>query len=139
MEKVIKYIKYLGGELISENERSHYFLLKKKIIRVSDHIGLNSSGNMNVIVTPSGYLIWNRSTGDIDIINYEDLKTLIRHINVLPSVNVESEKIDLLLKNISNTPNGDNGTILGYKKEQFSEKQIKQIESYITQLKKKTK
>lgn len=45
MEKVIKYIKHCGGKLISNNENSQYFLLDNKVLRVSNHIGINSSGD----------------------------------------------------------------------------------------------
>ena len=53
------------------------------MVRVSDHIGLNSSGNMNIIVTSNQYLVWNKTTGDIDSVSYEDIKVLLKHINVL--------------------------------------------------------
>ena len=94
---------------------------------------------MNFIVTPNGYLVWNRTTGDIDSINYEDVKALLRHINVLPAVSIESEKIEQLIHNTAGNPTGDTDTILGYHKDKFTENQLKQIESYIIQLKKKTK
>ena len=135
MQKVINYIKRCGGELITENERSHYFLLNKKVIRVSDHIGINSNGNMNIIVTPTNYLVWNRTTGDIDVVDYEDIKAFIRHANLLCAVSLDAERIDKLMKNTPGTPNNTD-TILGYAKEKFTENQIKQIESYIKQIKK---
>lgn len=99
MQKVINYIKRCGGELITENERSHYFLLNKKVIRVSDHIGLNSDGNMNIIVTPTNYLVWNRTTGDIDVVDYEDIKAFIRHANLLCAVSkCLKDAYDVVLK-----------------------------------------
>lgn len=137
MKKVINYIKRLGGVEISSTERSHYFLLDKKIIRVSDHIGLNSSGNMNIIVTKTGYLIWNRSTGDIDNVKYDDVKVFIKHTNLLASVSVESEKIDKLIE--SNGMNNTGTTILGIEKDKFSTKQLKQVEAFVKQVNKKSK
>ena len=137
MKKVINYIKRLGGVEISSTERSHYFLLDKKIIRVSDHIGLNSSGNMNIIVTKTGYLIWNRTTGDIDNVKYDDVKVFIKHTNLLASVSVESEKIDKLMK--SNSVNKADATIFGIDKDKFSTKQLKQVEAFVKQVNKKSK
>lgn len=129
MEKVIKYIKRLGGVEINHSERSYYFLLDKKVIRVSDHIGLNSSGNMNIIVTKSGYLIWNRTTGDIDNVKYDDVKVFIKHANLLAAVNVEAEKHEKLM--------GKSTTILGIEQDKFSTNQLKQIQCYVKQIKNK--
>ncbi len=129
MEKVIKYIKRLGGVEINHSERSYYFLLDKKVIRVSDHIGLNSSGNMNIIVTKSGYLIWNRTTGDIDNVKYDDVKVFIKHANLLAAVNLDAEKHEKLM--------GKSTTILGIEQDKFSTNQLKQIQGYVKQMKNK--
>ena len=119
MEKVIKYIKRLGGVEINHSERSYYFLLDKKVIRVSDHIGLNSSGNMNIIVTKSGYLIWNRTTVDIDNVKYDDVKVFIKHANLLAAVNLDAEKHAKLLEKHEVTYNTGT-TILGIEQDKFS-------------------
>lgn len=129
MEKIIKYIKRLGGVEINHSERSYYFLLDKKVIRVSDHIGLNSSGNMNIIVTKSGYMIWNRTTGDIDNVKYDDVKVFIKHANLLAAVNLEAEKHEKLM--------GKSTTILGIEQDKFSTNQLKQIQGYVKQMKNK--
>ena len=136
MEKVIKYIKRLGGVEINHSERSYYFLLDKKVIRVSDHIGLNSSGNMNIIVTKSGYLIWNRTTGDIDNVKYDDVKVFIKHANLLSAVNLDAEKHEKLLEKHEVTYNTGT-TILGIEQDKFSTNQLKQIQSYVKQMKNK--
>ena len=136
MEKVIKYIKRLGGVEINHSERSYYFLLDKKVIRVSDHIGLNSSGNMNIIVTKSGYLIWNRTTGDIDNVKYDDVKVFIKHANLLAAVNLDAEKHAKLLEKHEVTYNTGT-TILGIEQDKFSTNQLKQIQSYVKQMKNK--
>lgn len=136
MEKVIKYIKRLGGVEINHSERSYYFLLDKKVIRVSDHIGLNSSGNMNIIVTKSGYLIWNRTTGDIDNVKYDDVKVFIKHANLLAAVNLDAEKHGKLMEKHEVTYNTGT-TILGIEQDKFSTNQLKQIQSYVKQMKNK--
>ena len=136
MEKVIKYIKRLGGVEINHSERSYYFLLDKKVIRVSDHIGLNSSGNMNIIVTKSGYLIWNRTTGDIDNVKYDDVKVFIKHANLLAAVNLDAEKHEKLMQKHEVTYNTGT-TILGIEQDKFSTNQLKQIQGYVKQIKNK--
>lgn len=138
MDKVIKYIKRCGGIEINSNENrefSRYFLLDNKVIRVSNHIGTNSSGNFHIIVTKNAYLIYNKSTGDIDVVKYNDVKTFIRHANIMSALNVDAEKFDKL----QSVPQQSNpiDTILGIPKTKFSQNQLKQIESYVHQMKKK--
>jgi hypothetical protein len=137
MKKVINYIKRLGGVEVSSSERSHYFVLNKKTIRVSDHIGLNSSCNMNIIVTKSCYMIWNRTTGDIDSVKYDDVKVFLKHANLLAAVSLEAEKFDKLTT--AHAIGNDGDTVLGVDKSYFSSKQLKQIQSYVTQVKKNKK
>lgn len=128
MEKVIKYIKYCGGKLVSENENSHYYLLDTKVIRVSNHIGQNSSGNIQIICSKHGYLLYNKTTGAIDVMSYEDLKCFIRNAHLLSAMDVNCDKSQTLVDNYTG---GD------FKRSDFTPAQLSQIESFIKMNKKK--
>lgn len=138
MEKVLKYIKYCGGQEVgcSQDLRSHYFILRNKTIRVSDHIGLNSACNMNIICNNHNYFIWNRTTGDIELLNYDEVKTFIKHNNVLASFNIDNDRFRLLIPKQTKLSK-DKNTIMGIDKSYFSEAQLKQINTFVSQLKEK--
>lgn len=127
MQKVINYIKYCGGKLISENENSKYFLLDNKVLRVSNHIGINSSGNIHIICVKHGYLLYNKTTGAIDLINYEDLKCFIRNAHLLSAMDVNCDKSQEFIDNYAG---GD------FKRKDFTPAQLRQIESFIKMNKK---
>lgn len=127
MEKVIKYIKYCGGKLISENENSHYYLINNKVIRVSNHIGLNSTGNIQIICGKHGYFLYNKTTGAIDLISYDDLKCFIRNAHLLSAMDVNCDKSQEFIDNYAG---GD------FKRSDFTPKQLSQIESFIKSNKK---
>lgn len=141
MKKVINYIKRQGGQFISHsaNGRSQYYILNKKVIRISDHIGVNSKCFYSIICLDKNYLFWNYSTGEIDIVKYEDIKCFIRNIKLLNTNNLDDEKIQDLIS-VSKKINKYDGTrILGIDATYFSQNQLKQIDSYIQQVKKKFK
>ena len=127
MEKIIKYIKYCGGKLVSENENSHYYLIDNKVIRVSNHIGLNSTGNIQIICGKHGYFLYNKTTGAIDLISYEDLKCFIRNAHLLSAMDVNCDKSQEFIDNYTG---GD------FKRSDFTPKQLSQIESFIKSNKK---
>jgi len=127
MEKIIKYIKYCGGKLVSKNENSHYYLIDNKVIRVSNHIGLNSSGNIQIICGKHGYFLYNKTTGAIDLISYNDLKCFIRNAHLLSAMDVNCDKSQTL---VDNYVGGD------FKRSDFTPKQLSQIESFIKSNKK---
>ena len=127
MEKVINYIKYCGGKLVSENNNSHYYLIDNKVIRVSNHIGLNSTGNIQIICGKHGYFLYNKTTGAIDLISYEDLKCFIRNAHLLSAMDVNCDKSQEFIDNYTD---GD------FKRSDFTPKQLSQIESFIKSNKK---
>ncbi len=84
-DKIEKYIYSLldkyNGEVI-ESYKSRYFKVDDKILRVSDHIGSNSSGCISIIVPrpsqQSQYIIHSHSTGSVAIMDYDDVKEMVR-------------------------------------------------------------
>lgn len=55
-------------------------LLGDLIVRVSNHIGKNSSGNISIIIDRNNYILYVPSTNKVSLISYEECKTLIRGI-----------------------------------------------------------
>lgn len=122
MNKVVNYIKYCGGEIVTDNPDSKYFLLNNKLIRVSNHIGLNSSGNIQIICTKNNYLLYNKTTGAIDCISYDDIKCFIRNVHLISTMDVNADKsqdfIDTYYKE-------------DFKRADFTPAQIHNIESFL--------
>lgn len=118
MKKVINYIKRCGGELTGQSSKSYYFKLCNKIIRVSDHIGLNSNGVYSIICKNNKYFIWCRVNGSIDVYSYEDVKSFIRMYSILPVQ---------ILKDDSSKELSPIEIVSPY----FTENQMKQIKEYL--------
>lgn len=85
MNKVDKYIKRFTSDVIVSS-RSRYYRFGHQILRVSDHIGSASSGNYSIIILPEGYIFHTHSTGAVKIISYEDIKCLVRSINLCSDI-----------------------------------------------------
>jgi hypothetical protein len=93
-DKVEKYIhlmcKKFGGEVV-EARLSSYYNVNGRILRVSDHIGTNSSGNLSIII-PSYrtekelYMLHAHPTGALSIVNYEELKNIIHSFFYMSSI-----------------------------------------------------
>ena len=51
MNKIDKYLRRFAYKIeTSESKQSRYYTIGDLIIRVSDHIGKNSSGNISIII-----------------------------------------------------------------------------------------
>lgn len=92
MDRVHRYAKkYCDGKIVdSQNSESKYYHFNsgKFILRISNHIGKNSSGNVSIIIDKNGYMLHNHSTGAIQIITWEEIKTFIRALATLSSINI---------------------------------------------------
>lgn len=94
IDKVEKYLKLMckkfSGEFV-EARLSSYYNVNGRILRVSDHIGANSSGNMSIII-PSYrtekelYMVHAHATGALSIVTYEELKTVIHSFFYMSSI-----------------------------------------------------
>lgn len=92
MDRVYRYAKkYCDGKIVdSQNSESKYYHFNsgKFILRVSNHIGKNSSGSVSIIIDKNGYMLHNHSTGAIQIITWEEIKTFIRALATLSGINI---------------------------------------------------
>lgn len=67
MNKIDKYLRRFAYKIVtSESKQSRYYTIGELIVRVSDHIGRNSDGDISII--------------KVSLIPYEDCKALIKGI-----------------------------------------------------------
>ena len=95
-DKLDKYLKSLckkyNGNFIGleDGKTSAYYSINGRVIRVSDHIGKNSSGNIHFIITDDGdYLMYYNNTNKVRVVNYEQAKDFCRSFFLLSPMLVE--------------------------------------------------
>ena len=81
--KIEKYldrlIKKHNGILV-ESEKSRYYSIRGRTLRVSDHVGINS-GNISILLDNSDqeyYILHGHTSGNISVLNYEQTKEFVR-------------------------------------------------------------
>lgn len=85
LERYVK-AKRLG---IVRSQRSTYYTLNSRILRISDHVAIHSDGDISIICDSHDeehFLVHAVKTGEISVLTYKEVKTLIRGIALLPSV-----------------------------------------------------
>ena len=88
-----KVVEEHGGKVLIE-KLSTYYNVNGRILRISNHIGTQSSGNISIIIpnydsrgkTESNYIIHSHQTGEISIMDYEDVKELVRCYGKMSSI-----------------------------------------------------
>lgn len=95
-DKLDKYLKSLckkyNGNFIGleDGKTSAYYSINGRVIRVSDHIGKNSSGNIHFIITDDGdYLMYYNNTNKVRVVNYNQAKDFCRSFFLLSPMLVE--------------------------------------------------
>ena len=96
IDKLDKYLKSLckkyNGNMIGleDGKTSAYYSINGRVIRVSDHIGKNSSGNIHFIITDDGdYLMYYNNTNKVRVVNYKQAKDFCRSFFLLSPMLVE--------------------------------------------------
>ena len=75
-----RFLKKHNGTLV-ESELSRYYSFRGRILRVSDHVGKTSDGNISIIFDSSdqgNYIIHGHASGNISVLNYEQCKEFVR-------------------------------------------------------------
>ena len=90
-DKIDRYLSRLCDDRV-DSERSSYYRMGGKTIRVSDHIGNTSDGTYHIIVKPNGYLIHHPQTGTVNIVSYGQVKEFVRVFRLFPFADVTGEK-----------------------------------------------
>ena len=82
--KIEKYLDILikkHNGLLIESESSRYYSVKGRVLRISDHVGKNSDGNLSIIFDSSDqghYIVHGHTSGNISVLNYEQAKEFVR-------------------------------------------------------------
>lgn len=150
-DKIEKYldrlIKKYNGTL-QESEFSRYYSIRGRILRISDHVGKSSDGNISIIFDSSDqghYIIHGHTSGNISVLNYEQTKEFVRSfirtsflfkdLNSIPSNNRAEEIV-----NPKVVPNGlFTQEVANYLITAFSKKQLQQMLGFLKGEKKKHK
>ena len=135
MDKLNKYLHKLvsqcKGEIIY-SQRSTYYHIRGRVIRVSDHIGRTSDGSISIIYDASGsdrYIIHAHGSGMISTVDYENVKKMIKSFALLPAmIGILSGTNSVITKPII-----DKNTVLGHSVSEFSKGQLNQINQFIEQ------
>lgn len=83
-DKIEKYLDRLikkHNGLLVESESSRYYSVKGRVLRISDHVGRNSDGNLSIIFDSSDqghYIVHGHTSGNISVLNYEQVKEFVR-------------------------------------------------------------
>lgn len=90
--------RYLKLELFADsvNTGSRYYRINTRIVRISDHISNSSDGDLSVILDSHDtehFIVHAVRTGEISVLNYKELKELLRSLRLLPALtNVANSK-----------------------------------------------
>lgn len=139
-DKIEKYLDRLikkHNGLLIESERSRYYSVKGRVLRVSDHVGKTSDGNLSIIFDSSDqghYIVHGHTSGNISVLNYEQVKEFVRSFI----------RTSYLFTDISQTASGSVRTIEPNSDEikeaafnlfraAFTKNQLIQIKSWLTQ------
>lgn len=143
-DKIEKYLstltKIYNGQC-AESDKSRYYSFNGRVIRVSDHIGTNSSGNMSIIISNKGtetsYIVHRHSNGNLKLLSYKEVKELVRTFAIMGDIfsDLANNTFEFAMDISQDIKNGN--TILGYPKSMFTEGQLNQVGSIIKSLKNK--
>lgn len=90
--RVERYIERYCRHLITKtiySERSTYYHMGSRVIRVSDHVAIHSDGHLSIILDSHDdehFIVHAVLSGEISVLNYKELKELIRSLRLLPAV-----------------------------------------------------
>jgi len=153
MDKLNKYlhkiVKLHNGKVIY-SQRSTYYHIGGRIIRVSDHIGKSSDGSISFIYDAGcsdKFIIYAKASGYVSVATYEDVKKIIKAFSLMPALigiletapNVTKDEIVDKSKLSLEINNKQKEYILGYETAIFTENQLNQIKLMITKNKKDIK
>ena len=94
LNKIEKYLKRFTKN-IEESERSRYFKLNGCTIRVSDHFSVSSVCYISILLPTNGgndYVITSTKTAKISIVNYTELKGVVKTLSIIPDVTLNAEQ-----------------------------------------------
>ena len=134
--KIEKYLDRLikkHNGVLEESERSRYYSIRGRILRVSDHVGIHS-GNVSILLDNSDqghYIIHGHTSGNISVLNYEQTKEFVRSF-VQCSFIYTDISVAKLMPEVKITPNGMfTQEVANYLRNTFSKKQLQQMLGFL--------
>lgn len=132
--KIEKYldrlIKKHNGVLV-ESEKSRYYSVRGRTLRVSDHVGINS-GNISILLDNGDqghYILHGHTSGNISVLNYEQTKEFVRSFVQCSFICADisaSKPIPEI------TPNGMfTQEVVNYLRTTFTKKQLQQMLGFL--------
>lgn len=93
MNKIDKYLRRFAYKIeTSETKESRYYTIGDLIVRVSNHIGKNSSGNISIIIDRNNYILYVPSTNKVSLVKEnEELKLQIS--NLKQKINIQERQL----------------------------------------------
>ena len=94
----------------NKSKKSTYYTMNHRILRVSNHVGLHSDGDLSIVQDSHDsehFLVHAVKTGEISVLTYEEVKTLIKGISLLPAVMHLANMKDETLVDCDNTKTED--------------------------------
>lgn len=87
MHKLDKYCRRFTDDFI-ESTRSRYYKINNHILRISDHIGMSSSGLFSIIIKGNQFILHHPNSGSVEILNYEGVKAFVKIFAKFPMGNM---------------------------------------------------
>ena len=95
-DKIDKYLKRFASN-VEYGTRSRYYTLPTGIVRVSDHVGRNSTAIISIIITnKNDYILHKHSSGELSNISYNDLKKLVKSLAEYGSLFSNDENMKMI-------------------------------------------
>ena len=77
MHKLDKYCRRFADDVI-ESDRSRYYKINNHVLRISDHIGMNSSGLFSIVIKGNQYILHHPNSGSVEILDYNEVKAFVK-------------------------------------------------------------
>lgn len=139
-DKIEKYLDRLikkHNGLLVESENSRYYSVKGRVLRISDHVGKNSDGNLSIIFDSSDqghYIIHGHTSGNVSVLNYEQVKEFVRSFIRTSYLFTDISRV--ASENVRTTePNSDEIKAIAANvfRAAFTKNQLTQVKSWLTQ------
>lgn len=139
-DKIEKYLDRLikkHNGLLVESENSRYYSVKGRVLRISDHVGKNSDGNLSIIFDSSDqghYIVHGHTSGNVSVLNYEQVKEFVRSFIRTSYLFTDISRV--ASENVRTTePNSDEikAVAANVFRAAFTKNQLTQVKSWLTQ------
>ncbi len=83
MHKLDKYCRRFTDNYV-KSTRSRYYRMNGHVLRISDHISMNTNALFAIIIRPEGYILHHPSSGHCDIISYKEALAFVKMFSRFP-------------------------------------------------------